>query len=373
MKISHLTALSLALLALAGCSSMSLEGKRIDYKADAVKVPSLEVPPDLTSPATEDHYTVPDSGGGVANYSDFARNGVATQPRASAVLPESRSVRMERNGAQRWLVVDDKAENVWPVVKAFWAENGIPIKTEDAQAGIIETDWAENRSKIPKDGLRSILGKVLDGMYDSGQRDMYRVRLERVKDGKSTEIYLTQYGKEEVLSADKTISKWQSRPNDAELEASMLQMLMNKLGGAEAKAQSEAEAAAAPAAAVAGSASTPRLQTLTNGSKVILLNEPFDRSWRRVGLALEHEGFVVEDKDRANGVYFLRVQEETKGKSFLDKLAFWRSEEAPKPTRYQVTVHESHDGCEVASSKGNSEEDATTQRIIDILFKALGK
>jgi len=368
MRILQLTALSLAMLALSGCGSMSLESKRVDYKAAAVKVPSLEVPPDLTTPAAEDHYTIPDGSAAVANYSEFAKGSAPSQARISAVLPESKSVRLERNGTQRWLVVDGKAENVWPLIKAFWQENGFVIRTENPQAGIIETDWAENRSRIPVTGLRSILGKVFDGMYDSGERDMYRMRLERGKDGNSTEIYLTQYGKEEVLSADKSTSKWQSRPNDPELEASMLQMLMVKLGGTETQAKALMEPASAQ-----GSATAPRLQTLANGSKIIVLSEPFDRSWRTVGLALEHEGFVVEDKDRANGIYFLHVEEATKEKSLLERMAFWRKEESLKPARYQVTVHEANAGCEVAVNNGNGESNANTQRIVDGLFKALGK
>lgn len=371
MRTLQLTALSLAMLTLAGCGSMSLENKRVDYKAAAVKMPTLEVPPDLTTPAAEDHYTIPDGSAAVANYSDFARGTAPSQARASSVLPESRSVRLERNGAQHWLVVDDKAENVWPVITAFWQENGFVIKTENPQAGIIETDWSENRAKIPKTGLRSILGKAFDNLYDSGEKDMYRVRLERSKDGNSTEIYLTQYGKEEVLSSDKSITNWQSRPNDPELEATMLQMLMAKLGGAEAQAQAKAqmEVPSSQGAVVA-----PKLQTLTNGNKIILLSEPFDKSWRTVGLALEHEGFVVEDKDRANGVYFLRVEEDAKEKGWLGKLAFWRDDEkSSKPVRYQVTVHEGSAGCEVGVNNGNGVSNSNTQRIIDALYKALGK
>lgn len=370
MRISHLTTLSLAILTLAGCGSMNLESKRVDYKAAAVKVPALEIPPDLTTPTTEDHYIIPDGSAAVANYSDFAKGGGSAQARISSVLPESKAVHLERNGAQRWLVVDGKAESVWPTIKAFWQENGFVIKTDNPQAGILETDWTENRAKIPKDGLRRILGKVLDGLYDSGERDMYRVRVERSKDGNSTEIYLTQYGKEEMLSADKTTTKWQSRPNDPELEASMLQMLMARLGGAETQAQAKVQT---EVAAVPGTTVTARLQTLANGSKVILLSEPFDRSWRTVGLALEHEGYAVEDKDRANGMYFVRVEEQVKEKDWLDKMAFWHKEASAKPARYQVTVHENNAECEVAVNNGNGESNANTQRIIDALYKVLAK
>jgi len=368
MKISQLTVLSLAILTIAGCGSIGLESKRVDYKAAAVKAEPLDVPPDLTAPAAEDHYAIPDGSSAAANYSDFAKGNISPQARVASVLPVSRTVHWERNGSQRWLVVDDKVENIWPVIVAFWKESGFVIKTENMQSGIIETDWTENRAKIPMEGLRKILGKVIDNLYDSGERDMYHVRLERSKDGNSTEIYLAQYGKEEVLSADKNTTKWISRPNDPELEASMLQLLMTKLVGSEAQSNMQAEVQA-----TGGAIPDHTLQTLTNGSKVILLSEPFDRSWRRVGLALEHEGYIVEDKNRANGVYFLHVEEEAKEKSLLDKLAFWRKEEISKPARYQVTVHESKEGSEVAANNGNGGSNANSQRIIEALFKALGK
>jgi len=356
---------------LAGCGSMSLENKHVDYQAAAVKVPSLEVPPDLTNPTTEDHFNIPEGGTAVASYSDFSKGGGPQVRGGTSILPESKYVHVERNGSQRWLVVDDKPENVWPTIKSFWLENGFVIKTDDPKAGIIETDWAENRAKIPLDGLRKILGKVLDGLYDSGERDMYHVRLERSKEGNKTEIYLTQYGKEQVLTSDKSTSQWLPRPNDPELEATMLQMLMVKLGGPEMQGKLQSEAV------VQDSTVEAKLQTLANGNKVILLTEPFDRSWRSIGLALERAGFVLEDKNRANGVYFVHLDEklnsEKDNKSLLDKIAFWRKDESVKPSRYEVTVHENNSGCEVAANNGKGDSNASSQKIIDALFKALGK
>lgn len=391
MRALHLPVLTILILALAACSSVSLEGKRVDYKSKAstVKMPALEVPPDLTAPGGENRYTIPDSGGeAAASYSDFAKSGATAPAKAAiAVLPEVKNVRLEHSGAQHWLVVEDKAENVWPLIKGFWLENGFVLKTDNPQAGVIETEWAENRAKIPQGGLRNVIGKVFSNAYSSGERDMYLTRLERSKDGNSMEIHVTQYGKEEVLTADKTTFKWQSRPNDPELETVMLQMLMVKLGGGtEAKVQD----ASADATAVAA----PKLQTLANGSNVILLSEPFDKSWRKVGLALERAKLAVEDKDRANGVYFVRAADPVVEKSWLAKLAFWRKEGSAKPAqspaeesaqnplgeaaqksagagRYQVTVHEGSAGCEVVASSAKGESNATSQRIIDTLYKAI--
>lgn len=371
MRVLYISLLSLVMLALAGCGSMDLEGKRVDYKSATVKVPSLEIPPDLTAPGVEDRYTIPDSGEEtVASYSDFAKGGTPQARAVATVLPEAKNVRLERNGPLHWLVVADRAENLWTLIKAFWQEKGFIIKTENPQAGIIETDWAENRARIPKGGLRSVIGKVFDNLYDSGEKDMYRTRLERSKDGSSTEIYISYYGKEEVLDKDKNTSKWQSRPNDPEMEIAMLQMLMAKLGG-DAEAQAKAQGASAESARETVAA--PRLQAFADGNKVILLSEPFDKSWRKVGLALERAGIVVEDKDRANGVYFVRVADAAKEKGWLDKLAFWRNEDGAKAARYQVTVHEGGTDCEVAANNGNGESNPITQRIIDVLYQNLTK
>lgn len=373
MKTLQLAVLPLWLLVLAGCGSMSLEEKRVDYKSGAAKAPSLEIPPDLTAPGVQDQYAIPDGGETSASYSDFAKGGVAQQGTpVSGVLPQSKNVHMERSGTSRWLVVEEKPENVWPQIKAFWQENGFSIKSENMQAGIIETEWAENRAKIPQGGIRSVIGKVLDNLYSSGEKDMYRTRLERIKDGNTTEVYISHYGKEEVLSADQSSSKWQSRPNDPGLEATMLQMLMAKLGGA-AEAQAQAgQAQGAFAESTAGMVAAPKLQTLANGSKTILMSEPFDKSWRKLGLALERAGLVVEDKDRGNGVYYLRVAEADKKQGVLDKLAFWRSADS-KAMRYRVIVREGSTGVEVAASNDEGASDPEAQRILDALYNQLSK
>ena len=240
------------------------------------------------------------------------------------------------------------------------------------QAGVIETNWAENRAKIPQGGIRSVIGKVFDNLYSSGEQDMYRTRLERSKDGNSTEIYISHYGKDEVLSSDQSSSKWQSRPNDPGLEATMLQMLMAKLGGAaEAKSQ-VGQAAQARGESARDAFAAPKLQTSANGSKTILLGEPFDKSWRKVGLALEQAGLKLEDKDRANGVYFLSVTETSKKQGVLDKLAFWRSA-GSKAVRYQVTVREVSTGAEVAASNDKGVNNPEARRIIEALYSQLSK
>lgn len=362
MKFLHVVISSAALILLAGCSDIGLSSKRIDYKAGAVQAPSLEIPPDLTTPTREERYKVPRGGDEtVATYSDYSK-GAAAAAQKQEVLPVVKGVRLERSGTQRWLVVEDKPENVWNVVKTFWQENGLTIKTEDQAAGVMETDWIENRAKIPQDGIRNLLGKVFDGMYSSNERDQYRTRMERSKDGVSIEIFITHRGKEEMVDADKNAYRWQSRPNDPELEAIMLQKLMARFGVSEEQAAN----ALASDAGVPDPVAPSSLQTAANGGNIIVVSDTFDKSWRRVGLAVERAGLAIEDKDRIRGIYFLRTQ--TKEESgWMDKLQFWKS--GKDANSYRVIVKDKVSSSEVTVTDQNGASDDTSRQMIEAIYK----
>lgn len=366
MKVLQIGLSCVVVVALAGCGAMGLGNKRIDYRAGATQAPALEVPPDLTAPGNDERYRVPQGNGeSVATYSDYTKRGGDVAPRAAAVLPEVKGVHLERSGAQRWLVVNDKAENVWAVLKAFWQETGLTIKSEDQTAGIMETDWVENRAKIPQGGLRSILGKVFDNLYSSGERDQFRARLERSKDGLSTEIYITHRGMEEVLSADRNTSSWKARANDPELEAIMLQRLMVRFGGNEIQASN-----ALASGGATGSAGSASLQDAIDGSRIILVNDSFDKTWRRVGLAIESSGYSIEDKDRTRGIYYLKpIQVET---GWVEKLKFWKDSE-DNNKRYRVLIRDGGAACDVAVTDQNGSGDDTTTKLIATIYKNINQ
>lgn len=366
MKVSHIGIPIILLALLAGCSSSEgLLSKRIDYRAAAVQAPSLEVPPDLTAPTTDDRYKVPvGSGESVATYSGYAQQGAAVQgSAASAVLPEVKDVTLARDGARRWLVVKDKADNVWAVVKKFFQENGLPIKSENQAAGIMETEWVENRAKIPEDGLRKLLGKAIDSVYSTGERDQYRVRLERAPDGVSTEVYITHRGMEEVSTSGSF--KWQPRPNDPEMETIVLQRLMVRFGRDEAQA-------AGMLAGGDGSAPSPGkgsavLKQATGGS-VMVVHDTFDKVWRKVGLAIEGANLSMEDKDRAKGIYFLRPVKMESG--WTDKLKFWKSDEK-SGKRYRVIVKDGGAKSEVVVTDQDGAGGETANQILEVIYKSL--
>ena len=393
MKARRLIVLAISLLALSGCSAVGSESKRVDYKSVAVKVPPLDVPPDLTTLVAGDRYTIPESGGEiVAVYSDYSKAGTALQSSAASnVLVDIKNVRLERSGDRRWLTVENRAENVWPLVKAFWLAHGFTLLSDNPEAGLMATDWLENRAKIPQGKVRNAISKlkVFNKLYSSGEKDMYRTRLERGKDGNSTEIYISHHGMEEVQNADKNGYQWRTRGRDVDLEADMLQLLMVRLGG-DVTAQATVPDASAPS--TPGTPATPRLQEPRlqemDGGKIILLSEPFDKSWRKVGLALDRAGIVVDDMDRANGAYFLHVSSDIaqKKKGGLASLMFWRKEEGGKPAprtedsgrktesrRYQVVVRESDGLSTVSVLNMAGGRDEAALRILESLFSQLIK
>ncbi|MGB7479852.1 MAG: outer membrane protein assembly factor BamC [Burkholderiaceae bacterium] len=363
---------ALALLGLAGCSSLNslMEPGRIDYKS-AGKAPTLEVPPDLTQLQRENRYAIPEANRGVATASGFNLQQGARNSNTAAVAPKGTpDMRIERDGSQRWLVVKQSPETLWPELKDFWQDLGFLISLDSPQTGVMETDWAENRAKIPQDIIRSTLGKALDSLYSTGERDKFRTRLERGPDG-TTEIYISHRGAQEVLvGQDKETTVWTPRPADPELEAEFLARLMTRLGAENARAQ--AQVANAPP-------QQQRAKLVKGGDgSYIQVDESFDRAWRRVGLALDRVGFTVVDRDRSQGLYFVRYVdqgEDAKTKA-NDKglLARWFSfgsskDKEKSAQRYRVAVQAATMGSRVSvlNDQGQQEKSPTGDKILALL------
>ena len=365
---------ALASIFLTACGSFGTSGKNTDYRSQGGKIPSLEVPPDLTSPIVDDRFVIPDPK--ATTFSAYNRERGAAPVVGNVVLPKVDSARIERAGEQRWLVVKTSPDKVWPVVKEFWTETGFVLKRESPEVGIMETDWAENRAKIPLDMVRRAVGRVLDGLYDSGNRDKFRTRLEPGLEAGTTDVYISHRGLEEIYTnADKSSTGWQPRAADKELEAEMLARLMAKFGNT-----GTSDKATAIAGATAGPASVVRAFYAPDKSGSLKVNEPFDRAWRRVGLALDRIGFTVEDRDRSKGLFFVRYIDpdaEAKGssgdKGFLGKLAFWRKDDPASKPQYRIFVAETAGISDVVvqSADGKPDTSSTSKRILSLLLEQL--
>jgi outer membrane protein assembly factor BamC len=189
-----------------------LSGDKVDYRSSAVKTKPLEVPPDLTQLARD--AATSRRAAWSAPLGAPQTPAVAAGRAPPAVAPAAPgAMRIERDGQQRWLVCRRPPEQLWPQVRAFWEERGFTLTTDNPQAGVMETDWAENRAKLPNDLIRNTLGRLLDRLYDTGERDRFRTRLERGAAG--TEIYISHRGMEEVYAderKDNTAGAARQRP-----------------------------------------------------------------------------------------------------------------------------------------------------------------
>jgi len=355
-RLMRVLAAGLALF-VAGCSwTESLTSDQIAYKS-ATKLPSLDVPPDLVAPRGDERYAIPDRKPRESTYSGYEASRGQRPVGEAKVLPAVQGMRIERAGTERWLVVNRPPDAIWPVLREFWQEQGFVINIELPAEGIMETDWAENRAKIPQDIIRRTLGKVIDQVYSTGERDKFRTRLEAGSGG--TEVYISHRGMVEVVvsftgTGDKDSTVWQPRPSDPELEAEFLRRLMLKLGGDQQKVDAMVAASGQPAVPVA-----QLVRTADQGAS-LEIREGFDRAWRRVGLALDRGGFTVEDRDRSQGVYFVRYIDPDTAKAakegFFSKLF---SSGKPKPTeQYRVVLvaQENATKVTVATKEGKALE-----------------
>ncbi|BEI37062.1 outer membrane protein assembly factor BamC [Polynucleobacter sp. HIN7] len=375
-SVLHTISLTCAIVTLTACSSFSsmTASDKVDYKKSGdVRGPNLALPPDLITAQADRRYVVQDGTATMSEYNQAVKKSSQTRSNVLTGIP---GMKIERDGDRRWLVVDKSATELYPQVKDFWQENGFLLVIDSPSTGIMETDWAENRAKIPQDIIRRTLGRVLDSAYDSGERDKFRTRLE-VQKPDVTEIYITHKGAIETPVKDSSgamiTTQWTVRPTDPELEAIFLTRLMERLGMTQDQARAQV-------AATATAPKTPRAKLVEEGPATrIEMSSSFDRAWRDVGLALDRSNFTVEDRDRSRGIYFVRYvnpKDLGDGRSWFGR-TFGRSNDSDKKAKlYRVVVQargENQVVILVQDSEGKPENTATGNQLLTTLDRQLIK
>ncbi len=357
--------LGISVVALSGCSTWNqLMGteESVDYRS-TVRADPLSIPPDLTQVNQDARYRAPE---GTATFSEYAQTEQQRRSVTDAdrVLPQQEGIRVMRDGDLRWLVVDQPAEEIYPRIIEFWNMQGFTIRNQDPRAGVIETDWAENRAKIPEGWIRRALGAIIDQVFDSGERERFRTRLERV--GGRTEIYVSHQHMEETPTADGTTFKWVFGQEDPGLNAAMLARMMVFLGTDVDRAQqlvTEAEQ----------NPQTPDIRTAEDGTAQLLMDEAFDRAWRRVGVAIDSAGFTVDDRDRSTGDFYVRYLDVDTGvkieqQNFIGRLFGQRN--TAEAEQYRINVAQQGAGSRVAvlDAQGQVQDTETARRILSVLM-----
>lgn len=327
---------AIALISMTACSGNKKDLPKLDYQTQTRKIVKLEVPPDLNNPDQGNLYQVP-AGSGAVRASDLSRRTSATQQAANAeVLKSVKGVRLERDGNQRWVEVQGKSPaEIWPLLKAFWQENGFDIKSEEPGIGQMETEWAENRAKIPQDGLRRLLDKVgLGGIYSTSERDKFIIRIEQSKNG-TTDVFFAHKGMKEVYAdKNKDTTTWQPAANDPNLEAAFLARFMQYLG----VDQQQAENALTQSVAKRSGSELARIDGNT-----LLVSGDYGRNWRRTALALDRIGLNVLGQNIERHAFLVQQAPNeseavsTKKPGFFSRM-FGKGKKVEKPAAYPEII-----------------------------------
>ena len=114
---------------------------------------------------------------------------------------------------------------------------------------------------------------------------------------------------------------------------------------------------------------------------MLTVNEAFDRSWRRVGLALDRVGFTVEDRNRSQGIYYVRYinpdADSGATPGLFSKLAFWRDEEEEQQkNQYRILLSETGTTADstdvtVLNKDGEAAPSGDASRILKLLYEQL--
>jgi outer membrane protein assembly factor BamC len=378
-----LTAVSAALMAvtLSGCQYLGSKftDEKVQYETSTTRAP-LEIPPDLSQLPVDDRFQVPGrpktvTANQVAGIDDSGIRETTAQGTVASVVPETVVAKIVKDANGRYIQCNMAPDLVWETVLDFWPSVGLQVEREDAKAGIMETNWAENKANLPQDVIRATLGKILDSVYSTGERDRYRTRLERNAQG-GTDIYITNRRMVEVYTNERNESTaWQPAAADPELEAEMLTRLSLRLENefnAKQKTLKEVDKTALVKTA-APEAKSKAIKGADGKTASLEIAEPFDLAWRRVGLGIDRIGFTVEDRDRAHGIYFIRYLDpdyEVKKRNDEGLFSRWfGKEKAVDAPLYRIELKSQGDKTIVTSEPDNAKTDplSTGARILNLL------
>ena len=253
---------------------------------EAGSIGGLEAPPQLITPEWDESLKIPQTAND--RISALETYGKALD---ASVVPEFVDVSVRREGDLRWLEAEVDPVNVWPLLRSFWADQGIALDRDEPVLGIMETDWIE---QIDSDQSGGDSGREF-----AATRSKYRLRVEREPNAVSN-IFLTQR-KSELQSITEQGGVWVSVTSDPETEAEVLVNLMEHMGKSREDALFEVANAKGPRLFI-------DLQDI-DGIPVLLVGDQYSRVWRRTGIALDRAGLPIYEQNRNKGTYLVDASE----------------------------------------------------------------
>lgn len=313
----------MCVLGVAACSNTKKEDEA--YKQSKA-LPPLEVPPDLVNPPKDASTAIPEvppAAQAPASVAPAANTAAAENTAVTAnTAAATAAIHIEKQGALRWLVVPASVEQVQQRAKDFLLQKGFSFAKEDATAGTLETEWRGGEEKAAGEN-------DLDAALKNGLQDKFKLRIEAGRVAGTSEVSVSHLGLQRVAINGKP--EWQPRLSDPLLEAGLLDQLRAFLQGEGTEVVPASDLPAVKA----------HVTTDTEGVSNLKFTEDFDRAWRRVGIALGRGGFVVEDRNRSEGIYLIRLgtafKEDAKA-NFVNRL--FGSNAGDPNEKYRIAVKE---------------------------------
>ncbi|AGA35076.1 Outer membrane protein NlpB, lipoprotein component of the protein assembly complex (forms a complex with YaeT, YfiO, and YfgL); Lipoprotein-34 precursor [Thioalkalivibrio nitratireducens DSM 14787] len=287
-------------------------------------------------------YRIPDAPGERVSARELDRD-LRTGPGAVArdrpILPESPEVQLRRDGQMRWLVVQAEPEALWPRLREFWRTQNLALSRDEPTVGIMETEWAEDRAGIPLGLTQGLISRALGTLYDAGTRDQYRLRVDRLNG--ATEVFIAHRGAVEHGDPDGQGMRWVMSDPDPQLEAEMLNRLLVFLTTGEApEGRTRVEET--------DFERTGQVDLVQrDGRSVLVLRGEPDALWRRLGLALDRTGLLVDEHDRRDGTFLVTYRPDVADGGEAERpgllrrvFRFGRGEDRRQGERFQVRMIE---------------------------------
>ena len=290
---------------------------KINYYSDK-SVTSLEVPPDLTSPSYENSFRLSEFVKNVKpNTVNLTNNNFEEE--STKIIVNPTDITVKKSGSRRWLIVNKNPDLVWDLTKQFLKEKGFVIKKSNKKIGVMETDFLENKPKIPSKSLgliRSFLESQIDNVsYTLPIVDSYKVIIEPLDLGEKTQVNLSLFSMAEVISGsgNNETTYWQASEKNTALETEMLYSLMLYLGGESASAREKLLDAKEE-----GKISVQVKDGLNGYAKLVFKLNLVD-TWDNMAWAISESNIELEDKDVKERAFYIRTAR-TIDKGIMSKL-----------------------------------------------------
>lgn len=275
-----------------GCSSLPALDEIVKDNSKkyqkAETMPPLDIPPDLSTSRINDEFAEKDDGASYSDYAESANNPLAAKYN---VAPSTKPA-LTGEGGSRHLIVYGQSAVIWQRMLDFWAENGMNVKRQDQTLGLMDT-------------------------LEDADGYAYRMRVESGDLPNTLEMYIG------AANFDSNEQKNETKLRQlAEYMGTKHRADRQQVAAVQQQQASQPQAFTSINAVIIDEASD---------HQALMVDRDFDSTWRSVGRIVDSKYFIVQDRERERGVYFVQYLDpfliaKQPDETLLSKLAFWQDE-----------------------------------------------